>query len=263
MGLSNNKLKQKQTMRDLVELESLSPPSRTLSFSLETFPNEIFLNIFLMLDVWSIGTVLKTCKHFRFIIYESNIKILVNVCYIGSFNSVVLDTKLVHDLLYLLEFKFRNLGLPFSIEFQQVYPGRKIESFIGYSVNALLWVEQGQVKDKALESLQWFISEYSQTPILLLKGDSIIFKRKKLYQKVRELRSLKVLGVIDGTLKRWSEFQTFNELELVYFATREYIIDKKKFFSITSAATWTIDTRETTFIVDAENLKIIHPSNLV
>jgi hypothetical protein len=256
MGQSNNS----KPKPIVTEMDS-SPSSRILLSSLRALSNDILLNIFLMLDVWSIGAVLKTCKHFKLIIYGSNIKIFITINYIASWINV-LDTERVRDLMYLLEFKFRNLGLPFSLEFKPVDPKRKTESSSGYSVNVLLWVEQHRVTDEALQSLRWFISEYSQTPILLLKGDSIFSKDKELLQKVRELHSLKVLGVIDGSLKCWSELQTFNELELVYFATtKEYRIDKKKFVSIASTTVCTISTQETTFIMNVANIGIIHCSD--
>jgi hypothetical protein len=226
MGQFNNKSKSIVPESDSVELEIFPLPLGTHSNnilldgssslktvkillngspSLEILSNKMLLNIFLRLDVWSIGAVLKTCSRFKFIIQKLNIKIPINAYYIRSFNTVTLDMEQVRDLVYLLEFKFRNLGLPFSLEFKPVDPKRTTVSSSGYSVNVLLWIEQEWVTDKALESLRWFISEiskYAQTPIiLLLKGDSIFSQHEELLQKVRELRSLKVLGVINGSLK--------------------------------------------------------------
>jgi hypothetical protein len=295
MGLSNNKLKQKQTMRDLVELESLSPPSRTLSLSsrtlspssrtlspssrtlspssrtlsslLEIIPDEIFLAIFIMLDVWSIGAVLKTCRRFKSITYGSNKKLFITVKYIVS-NSTALDMKLVRDLIYPLEFQFRNSGLLLLLEFKPVDPESETESSSGYSVNVLLWVEKSWVvTNKALESLRWFISKISedaQTPIiLLLKGDTIFSKDEKLLQKVRELRSLKVLSVIDGSPEYWSKLNSFNELQLVYFVPKEQYIRDEKLIYLDSITVWTINTQETTFIVNSTGIEIICPDNLV
>jgi hypothetical protein len=264
MELSNNKSEPEPKPKPVpksvsVELKSLSP-------SLEALPNDMLLNIFLMLNVWSIGAVLKTCSRFKFIIQNLNIKIPINAYYINSLGIVTLDMEKVRDLVYLLEFKFRNLGLPFSLEFKPVNPEREIESSSGYSVNVLLWIEQQRcVTDKALESLRWFISEiskYPQTPIiLLLKGDSIFLSEEKLLQKVRELRSLKVLSVIDGTPQCWSNLNSFNELELVYFSPKEYRRDTNN-LCFRSKTVWTISTKETTFIMNSKDITVVHSNNL-
>jgi hypothetical protein len=265
MELSNNKSEPEPKPKPVpksvsVELKSLSP-------SLEALPNDMLLNIFLMLNVWSIGAVLKTCSRFKFIIQKLNIKISVTVNYIAPFSIDLLDNELVRDLMYPLEFYFRNLGLPFSLEFKPVNPEREIESSSGYPVNVLLWVEEKWIRDKkASQSLEWFISEiskYPQTPIiLLLKGDSIFFKNKELLQKVRELSSLKVLSVIDGTPKCWSNLGSFNGLELVYFSPKEYRRDTKYFMYIRSKTVWTISTKETTFIMNSKDITVVHSNNL-
>jgi hypothetical protein len=229
---------------------------------LGTLSDDILSDIFSMLDMQSIEKVLKTCKHFKSIICGSNIKPHIIVNYLGSRDTNLLYMKQVRDLMYPLEYRFQNLRLPFSLEFKQVDPKRGIMSSPGYSVNILLWVEQELVTDEALQSLRWFISEISEDPqtssILLLKGDSVFFKDEELLQKVRELSSLKILGVIDGTLECWLKFQMFNELELVYFATKEESrIDKKKFISIASKMGCIISTQETTFIMNIPNIRII------
>jgi hypothetical protein len=152
--------------------------------------------------------------------------------------------------------------------FKPVDPEREIESSSGYSINVLLWVEEGRVTDKESLSLRWFISKiskYPQTPIiLLLKGDSIFFWDKELLQKVRELCSLKVLGVINGSPQCWSNLDSFNGLELVYFAPKkQYRRDNESSISIISTTIWTISTKETTFIMNSTDIMIIYSDNLV
>jgi hypothetical protein len=286
MGLSNNKSKPEPKPKPESEpdnkmvsdgsssvralsneiLSDGSSSSRTLSSWLEIIPDEIFLHIFIMLGVWSIGAVLKTCRRFKSIICGSNKKLHITVEYIVS-NDTVLDIKLVRDLMYPLEFQFRNSGLLLLLEFKPIDPENGTESSSGYSVNVLLWVQKSwMVTNKALESLRWFISKISKDPqtpiILLLKGDSIFSKDEKLLQKVRELRSLKVLGVIDGSPECWSKLNSFNELELVYFVPKEQYIRDEKLIYLDSITVWTINTQETTFIMNFTGIKITCPGNL-
>jgi hypothetical protein len=215
--------------------------------------------------MWSIGTVLKTCRRFKLIIYGSNKKLLIAVNYIGSLSTVPLNKKLVRNLVYSLEFQFRNSRLLLLLEFKPVDPERETESYSEYPVNVLLWVEpwwvtewveQLWVTHKALQLLRWFISKiskYPQTPIiLLLKGDSIFSKHQELLKKVRELRSLKALVVIDGSPTYWSKLDSFKELEFVYFTPNEqYRKHARMPRSIAHRLVWTIDTLETIFIIDS------------
>jgi hypothetical protein len=240
--------------------------SETLPNVLEITPDEIFSDIFIMLDVKSIGAVVIACKRFKSIIYESNKRLIIY--YIISSRTTALDQKLVRGFVYLLEFQLRNSGLLLWPRFKPVDPEREIESSSGYSINVLLWVEEGRVTDKESLSLRWFISKiskYPQTPIiLLLKGDSIFFWDKELLQKVRELCSLKVLGVINGSPQCWSNLDSFNGLELVYFAPKkQYRRDNESSISIISTTIWTISTKETTFIMNSTDIMIIYSDNLV
>jgi hypothetical protein len=162
-----------------------------------------------------------------------------------------LDRKLVRDFIYLLQFQFRNSGLLLWPRFKLVDPEREPESFSGNSVNVLLWVQQWWVTDKASRSLKWFISECSQAPIiLLLKGDSIFSKNKELLQNVRELALLKALGVINGSIRSWSNLEMFKKLEFVHFAPKEkYRRDDEKFLSTASRTIWTISSTVKTRVV--------------
>jgi hypothetical protein len=233
------------------------PILKPFSTSLGNLPNDRLLVIFSMLDMWSIQAVLKTCKRFRSIIYGSNIKLIINVDYIAS-NGAVVDKKLVRNLMYPLEFKFRNSGLLLLLEFKPVDPEREIDSSSGDSVNVLLWIEQQRITNKAFQSLKWFISKYSQLPImLLLKGDSIFSNNEELLETVMKLRSLRVLGVTDGSPECWSELHPFKELELVYFTPkRQYRIGEFAFISYISKTVWTINTEKTIFIMDSTNTRI-------
>jgi hypothetical protein len=235
-------------------LSSSSKSEEPLSLLLRALPNDILLVIFSMLDAQSVEAVLKTCKHFKSIIYGSKIKPFIIVNYIASLSDVFLDMEQMHDLVYPLKYRFQNLKLPFSLVFKSVDPKRKTESSSGYPVNVLLWVEQGLVTDKALQSLWWFISKISEDPqtpiILLLKGDSVFFKHEKLLQKVRELSSLIVLGIIDGSPKCWSKLDSFNELELVYFVPQKKYRGDKMSINLAIKTVWTINTYKTKFIID-------------
>jgi hypothetical protein len=223
------------------------------SSSLTTLPNDILLDIFSMLDVQSVEAVLKTYKRFKSIIYGSKIKPAVIINYIPS-DSIFLYWEQLHDLVYPLKCRFQNLGLPFSLEFKPVDIEYEIVSSSVYSVNVLLWVEQGLITNRALQSLWKFISKISedqQTPIiLLLKGDSVFFKHEKLLQKVRELSSLIVLGIIDGSPKCWSKLDSFNELELVYFVPQKKYRGDKMSINLAIKTVWTINTYKTKFIID-------------
>jgi hypothetical protein len=250
---------------ELIVPERHSVELEPLLFSLEALPNDIILVIFSMLDEWSIKAILMTCKYFKSIIYRSNmrpyIKPLITVNYIALPSTDLLDMEQVRDLIYPLEYRFQNLGLPFSLEFKPVDPKRETKSSSGYSVNVLLWIEQGEVTDRALKLLRWFISKISKDPqtpvILLLKGDSIFSKHKELLQKVRKLSSLRVLGVIDGSPKCWSELKTFKQLELDYFVPEQkYRGNDERSINIARTTVWTINTYETTFIINDPSVRI-------
>jgi hypothetical protein len=220
----------------------------TFPNELEIIPNEIFLDIFRMLDMWYIEAVAGTCKRFRSIIELDKI-LFIDIIYTISSNGILNDERCVGNLEYPLKSLCLHLeSLPrpkFSLAVQR----EEVKSSPGRHKKALLWIYEDKITYEALEAFNKSVSECPDASILLLRGDSI-FSPYELppVKQPGSVVSWKYLCISGGLLSAgWSELINGIEgLQWVYF---------KPGGSYIKVTTWIITTQKTVFIMESVTIE--------
>jgi hypothetical protein len=232
----------------------LPPSPRSLPKQLEIIPDEIFLNIFKMLGIWSIEAVARTCRRFR-LIFESDKISLMDIICIASDNGA------------LNERRMRNLEYPFELicldskllprpKFNLAVQKGEVKSSPGHHKKALLWIDEGKVAYKAFEAYYKSLSECPDVSILLLEGDPVFFRYKipDVKQLARDVKqpasvvSCKYLCISGGCLSQdWqSLINGTSGPQWVYF---------KPGGLYNEVVTWTISTPKTLFIMESVKIQ--------
>jgi hypothetical protein len=233
MGQSNNKSEPKQEPKPKQELEpKQEPKSKPIVKKIDSLPDEIFLCIFGMLDMDSMGVVVITCRKFN-LLYESNKTLIMKIKYIMLCNGF-LDEQWVDKLKYPLKLLCRELGLLPWPKFNLAVQREEIKSSLECYKKAILWIDEGGVTCEASQAFHKSVSECPDASILIFEGDPVNF------QYGLPLVSCKYLCISGGCLfADWSRF--INEIKPAG------LYDK--------VVTWVIDTKTTLFIMDSVEIK--------
>jgi hypothetical protein len=241
MGQSNNKSEPKQEPKPKQELEpKQEPKSKPIVKKIDSLPDEIFLCIFGMLDMDSMGVVVITCRKFN-LLYESNKTLIMKIKYIMLCNGF-LDEQWVDKLKYPLKLLCRELGLLPWPKFNLAVQREEIKSSTECYKKAILWINEEFVTYEAFQAFQQFVSECPDASILIFEGDPVSFQCRL------SPISCKYLCISGGCLLAdWSKFiNGIKGLQWVYF---------KPGGLHNKAVTWFIDTKTTLFIMDSIEVK--------
>jgi hypothetical protein len=239
-------MRQSCTQLKLV-VNTFSLSSGTLPNELKIIPDEIFSNIFRMLDMDSMGAVIITCWKFK-LLYESDKTSLMDIT-CTALDNEALNKRRVGNLKYPLKLICLDLKLLLRPKFNLAIQRGEIKSSPGCHKKALLWIYKSKVTYEALRVFHESVSECPDVPILLFKGDPVflLYKLPSAKQPGRVV-SWKYLCISGGDLSTtWPGL--INEIEglqWVYFKPGESYSDE---------VTWTITTRKTVFIMESVSIK--------